>query len=117
FFYELPEPGGRRDVIDEPPRLCTIGAHAFGGGAKHVGEVAPDLALVDEARQPARSGQDAEQRHLGQADGARSVVDHDDLVAGERELIAAAGAGAIYGGDEFEAGMRARILDAVARLV
>src|SRR5205085_5737447 len=45
------------------------------------------------------------------------VVDHNDLVAGERQLVAASGAGAVYGGDEFETGVRTRILDAVPRLI
>ena len=39
-----------------------------------VGQIAPDLALVDQAREPAGAGEHAEQRRLGQADGARSVV-------------------------------------------
>ena len=111
------KPSRRRDVVDQPPGFCAIGAHALGGGAEHIGEVAPDLALVDQPGQTAGAGQDAEQRHLGKADRARPVVDHDDLVAGERQLVAAAGAGAVDRGDEFETRMRARILDPVARLV
>ena len=51
------------------------------------------------------SGQHAEQRHLGQADGARAVVDEDDLVAGQGEFVAAAGARAVDGGEKLQAVM------------
>ena len=108
---------GGATMVDEPPRLGAVGAHPLGGGAEHVGEVAPHLALVDEPRQAAGARQHAEQRHFGQAHRARAVVDHDDLVAGERQLVAAAGAGAVDRGQEFEARIGARILDAVAGLV
>ena len=37
----------RRGPIDQAPRLCALGAHALGGGAEEVGEVAADHALVD----------------------------------------------------------------------
>src|SRR5581483_1147682 len=39
------------------------------------------------------------------------------LVAGERQLVAAAGAGAVDRGDEFQPACLARVLDAVPRLV
>jgi len=114
---ELPEPRRRRNMVDEPPGLRPIGAYTFGGRAEHIGEIAPDLALVDEPGQPTGTGQHAEQRDFRQADRARPVVDHNDLVAGESQLVAATGAGAVDRRDEFELRMGARILDAVARLV
>src|SRR6185436_15135993 len=63
------------------------------------------------------AGQHAQQRHLGQRDGGGAVVHHRDLVAGEGELVAAAGAGAVQRGEELEARVLARVLDAVPRLV
>src|SRR5215472_4266509 len=50
------KPCRRRDVVDKPPGLSTIGAHPLGGGAEHISEVAPNLALVDEAGQPTSAG-------------------------------------------------------------
>ena len=67
----------------------------FGDGREHVGEVAADLALVDEAREAAGAREHAEERRLRQAHRARPVVGEDDLVARDRELVAAARRGAV----------------------
>ena len=48
---------------------------------------------------PPVPGSTAEQRHLGQRHGRRPVVDEHDLVARQRQLVAAAGGGAVDGGD------------------
>jgi hypothetical protein len=58
--------------------------------AEDVGEVAPHLALVHDARQAAGAGQHGQQRDLGQAHRGRGVVHQQDLVAGERQLVPAA---------------------------
>ncbi len=108
-FTSLGETRRRRRAIDEVPLLGPVGAHAFGRGAENIGEIAPHLALVDQAGQAAGARQHAQQRHLGQADGGGAIVDHDDLVAGERQLVAAAGAGAVQRREEFETGTPARI--------
>ena len=105
------------DVVDQPPVLGLLAAHAFDAGAEDVGQVVAHLALVGHARQAAGAGQHAQQRHLGQADGAAAVVDQDDLVAGQRQFVAAAGAGAVHGGQELQAAVRAAVFQAVARLV
>jgi hypothetical protein len=105
------------DVVDQLPFLRPLGAHALGGGAEDVGEVAPHPALVDQAGEAAGAGQHAEQRHFGQADRGGAVVDHGDLVAGQRHFVAAAGGGAVQRGEELQAGVFAGILEAVARLV
>ena len=56
-------PGRRRhDLIDQPPVDARWAAHAFLGGAEHIGAVAPHLALVGQPRQPAGAGQHREQR-------------------------------------------------------
>ena len=49
------------------------------------------------------TGQHTQQRHLGQADGRGSVVDQNDLVAGQRHFVTAAGTGAVDGGQELQA--------------
>ena len=105
------------DVVDQPPVLGLLPAHAFGGGAEDVGQVVPHVALVGHAGQAAGARQHAEQRHLGQAHRRRAVVDQDDLVAGQRHLVAAAGAGAVHRGQELQAAVLRRVLEPVARLV
>ena len=74
---------------------------------EHVGEVAADVALVDDAGEPAGAGQHGEQRDLGQRHRRRAVVDEEDLVARQRQLVAAAGGRAVDGGDPRLAAVRA----------
>jgi hypothetical protein len=91
------------DVVDQAPVLGLLAAHAFDAGAEDVGQVVAHMALVGHAGQAAGAGQHAQQRHFGQADGAGAVVHQDDLVAGQGQLVAAAGAGAVDGGQELQA--------------
>ena len=91
------------DGVDQAPVPGALTAHALGGGAKDVRQVVAHVALVGDPRQAPGAGQDAEQRHFGQADRARAVVDQDDFVAGQRQFVSAAGAGAVDRGDELEA--------------
>ncbi|MNN33363.1 hypothetical protein D3C81_1471220 [compost metagenome] len=79
--------------------------------------VAAHAALVGHARQAAGAGQHAEQRHFGQADRGGAVIHQQDFIASQRQFVAAAGGGAVAGGDELDAGMAAGVLDAVACLV
>ena len=104
-------------AVDQAPLQRALGAHALDQRAEDVGVIAPNAALVGDAGEPARARQHAEQRHFGQADRRRAVVGQPDLVAGERQLVAAAGRRAVARGDELEPGVAARVLDAVARLV
>ncbi len=76
--------------IDEAPLLRALAAHALGQGREHVGEVAPHLALVHEPGEPAGAREHREQRRLRERDGAAAVVGEQDLLARERELVAAA---------------------------
>ena len=99
----LLELAGRIHRVDEPPLDRALALHAFGERAEHVREVAPDLPLVDDARQAAGAGQHAEQRRLRQAHRRVPVVDEHDLVARERQLVAAAGADAVERGEELDA--------------
>src|SRR4051794_11929263 len=65
---------------------------------ENASEIAPHLALAPHARRPAGARQHAEQRHLRQRHRAGAVVGEQDLVAGQRQLVAAARGGAVAGG-------------------
>jgi hypothetical protein len=103
--------------VDELPVHGGLAAHALGAGGEDVGAVLTDLALVDDAGETAGARQHREQRHLGQRDRRGTVVDQQDLVAGQRELVAAAGRGAVDGGEVGLARVLGGVLDAVAGLV
>ncbi len=113
----LGELAGLRDAVDEPPLDGALAADALGGGREDVGEVTPDATLVDDAGEAAGAGQHAEQRDLGQRYRRGVVVDEHDLVARQRQLVAAARGGAVDRGDRAEAGVGRGVLDAVAGLV
>ena len=89
----------------------------FLGGAEHIGQVAPHLALVGQPGQAAGAGQDAEQRHLGQRHRRAAVVDQHDVVAGQRQLVAAAGRGAAKRRQVALPGIGRGVLDREPRLV
>ena len=114
FAFEL---AVRRDLVDQAPLHRALALDAFLDGAEEVGVVAAHLALVDDARQPAGAGQHRKQRHFRQRHGGRAVVGEDDVIGRKRELIAAAGRGAVDDGDEALAGIFAGVLEAVAGLV
>jgi hypothetical protein len=77
----------------------------------------PHPALVHDPGQAAGAGQDAEQRHLGQRHRRRPVVEEQDALTGERDLVPAAGRGAVHRGDVGLAGVLGGVLDAAAGLV
>ena len=79
------------DCIDQAPLDGALALDAFLDGAEGVGAVAAHLALVGDAGQAAGAGQHGEQRNFGQRNGRVAVVGEDDLVARERQLVAAAG--------------------------
>ena len=117
FRDRLLELAGRIDRVDEAAFDGALAAHAFGQRAEVVGEVAAHLALVDDARQAAGAGQHAEERRLRQAHRRAAIVDEHDFVAGQRQLVAAAGADAVDRGEELDAAVRAHVFHAEARLV
>ncbi len=87
-------------------------------GAEHIRAVAAHLALVDDPREAAAgAGQHAEQGHLGQAHGGAAVVDEQDVVAGEGEFVATAGAGTVQRRQELDAAVGRRVLKVEAGLV
>ena len=79
--------------------------------------VTTHLPLVGQAREPAGPGQHAQQRHFRQADRGRPIVDQQNLVTRKRQLISPTRRRPVAGGDELQAGIPARVLDAVAGLV
>ena len=38
------------DVVDQLPFLRPVGAHALGGGAEHVGQIASDFSFINQSR-------------------------------------------------------------------
>ena len=117
FAYDAREVDRLRQSVYQPPVDRPLAAHAFGRRAKNIGEIAPQLALVGEPRKPAGARQDAQQRHLREAYRGGAIVDQKNLIAGKRQLVAAAGAGAVDRREEPDSVVRAGILHAVARFV
>src|SRR5439155_3109358 len=93
------------DGIHEPPFDRPAALYSFHQRAEEVGAVAAYVSFVDEPRQSARSGQHAEKRRFGKTDGGVPIVDEDDLVAGQRKLVAAAGANAVQRREKPNPGM------------
>ena len=111
------EPARGRDLVDQAPGLRGLATHPLAAGGDHVGEVLADPPLVDQPGEPARARQHRQQRNLRHGHGGRAVVDQDDLVAGERELVSAAGGGAVDRREVGLAGALGRVLDRAPRLV
>ena len=91
------------DFVHQAPGFGAFAFYAVGIGAEQIGEIAAHFALVHHSREATGAGQNAEQRSLRQTDSAGAIVDQDDFVAGERELVAAAGGGAVQRGEKFQA--------------
>ncbi len=117
FGDELGERAARRDGVDELPLDRLAALHSLGACGEDVGEVAPHVALVDDACQATRAGQHRQQRYLRQRDGARPVVDEHDLVARQRQLVAAAGGRSVDRRDPHLSRMGGGVFDRVAGLV
>ena len=111
------ELAGRIHGIDEPPFHRAPPLDALGHRSEHVGEVAPHFPLVDDAGEAARARKHGQQRRFRQAHGRVAIIDEDNLVARERQLIAAAGTDAVERGQELQPRVRARVFDRQPRLV
>ena len=92
---------GLTTASTSPQALARSALCAVGRRAEDIREIAPHAPLVGHSRQPARARQDAQQGHLGQAHGRRAVVDQDDLVAGQGQLVPAAGAAPLHAAMNF----------------
>ena len=103
--------------IYQTPFNRLLAAHPFSSGAKNIGQVVAHMALVGQARESAGAGQHTQQRHFGQRHRRRPVVDQQDLIAGQRQLIAATGAGAVDRGQKPQPRVAAAVFDAVAGLI
>ena len=112
FHFEL-----RHHLVDQPPFHRLGAADAFFDRAEHVGAVAPHLALVGDAGEPAGARQHREQRRLRQRHRRAAVVDQHDVIGGERQFIAAAGGIAVDGADVGLPGILRGVLDGEPRLV
>src|SRR6185503_15271649 len=104
------EPACRIHRIDELPFDRALPFHALCQRSEDVREVATDLTLVDNARKPAGTRENRQQRRLRQADCRVRVVNERDLIAREGELVATARANAVQRREKLEAGVLARIL-------
>ena len=107
----------RHHLVDQPPLDRLRAAHALLDRAEDVGAVAPHLALVGDAGEPAGAGQHRQQRRLRQRHRRAAVVDQHDVIGGERELVAAAGRIAVDGADVDLLGVLRGVLDRQPRLV
>ncbi len=103
--------------VDQPPLDRPLALHALRRPWRRRPPDRGGPSLVHDAGQAAGAGQHAEQRRLRQADRGVPVVDEEDLVAGQRELVAAAGADAVQRREELQAGVRAGVFDREPRLV
>ena len=90
------------DVVYQSPILGSLSAYAVLVGAKHVREILPDLSLVRQACEPARSWQNAKERKFRQADCGRAIIDEDDFVARQREFVSAACSCSIASGEKLQ---------------
>ena len=108
-------PWNRR--VDQPPshRRRRLDALAFGD--EDIGEIPADVPLVAEAGEPAGRGEHREEWQLGERHGRRSVVDEQDLIAGEGKLISAPGRGTVDGRDVGLPGVGGGVFDLQPRLV
>ena len=99
--HRIIELGPRHQFVDQIPVDGPLAAHAFRGGAEHVGAIVPHLALVHQAGQSAGPRQHREKRQFGQGHGRGAIIDQHDVIGRQRQLIPAAGRGAVDGADEF----------------
>ena len=104
-------------LIDETPRQRPLSLHPFAEAREDIGEVAPDLPLVDDTGETTGAGKHGEQRHFREGDRGGRVVHEEDLVTGERKFVSAARAGPAYRRDGLEPGVLRCILDIEPRLV
>ena len=115
--HQLVEAALRGDVVHESPVPGPLPLDPLRRGAEDIGVIAAHPPLVHQPRQPAGPRKDAEERHLGQAHRGAPVVDQEDLVAGERQLVAASRRDAVAGRQVSLPGLGAGLFDREARLV
>jgi hypothetical protein len=87
--HGLLKTAARKHAVHQAPLHRALPFDAFGQGREDVRQVAPHLPLVHHARQATSPWQHRQQRNLGKADRARGIIDQQDLVAGQRKLVAA----------------------------
>src|SRR5438309_1951917 len=100
-------------------RMASSSARAISSGHQFAPAASTfsKLSSATEPGQPTRSRQNAQQRKLRQANRGGAVVNQNDFIASERQLVPSASRCSVTGGQEFETGMRAGILDPIACFV
>src|SRR5712692_4262193 len=79
--------------------------------------IAAHPAFVRYSSQPARSGQNTQQRQLRQTDRRRAVVYENDFITSECQLVTASSRCSIAGSEKLQSGMRACIFDPIPGLI
>ena len=97
--------------IDEAPGDGPLSLDPFDERAEVVCDIPANATFVHESRETARPWQYTKQRRFRQADHRMSIIHEQNLVAGERQFVAAPGAGAVDRGEKLDARLAARILD------
>ncbi len=115
--HALVQSRARHDLVDQVPLHRPLALDAFLERREVVGAVAADLALVRQPRQTAGTRQHGQQRNLGQRHGGVAVVGHHDPLAGQRQLVAAAGARPGHRGHPHLVGFPGGLFHRIASLV
>ena len=81
--------------------MRPLAADPFFHRTKNVAQIAPNLPLVGQPREPTSSWKYRQQGHFRKRNRRRAILDKHDVITSKRELITAAGASAAHGGDIF----------------
>ena len=91
--------------------------HAFFDRTENIGQVAANFALVDDAGQPACTGQYCQQRHLRQGNSGVAIVDQHQILGCQRQFVATACRRSVQGGHVRLPGAVACVFNRIPRLV
>ena len=113
----LLELAGRIHRVDEAPSTARLPRTPSVSVLKSSARSRRTLRLSTTRVRPPVPGSTPSSGVSGRPTDAAAVVHQQDLVAGQRQLVAAAGADAVERGEELDAAVRAHVLHAEARLV
>ena len=103
--------------VDQAPVHRFLAAHTFHAGTKNIGQIVAHMAFVGDAGQATRARQHTQQRHFGQRHAGGAVIDQHNLIAGQRQLVAAAGTCAVHSRDKFQTTVATAVFYAVAGFI
>src|SRR2546425_3243352 len=86
---------GGKIVVDESPLLRAFSFQSFGQSRKHIGAVTANSSLIDQASQTTGPGKHTKQGNFGKGNSGVAVVNKIDFIAGDGQLVAAAGSSAV----------------------